>query len=187
MNISENISGKVFPGSPCLIISSLTTAASGVSGLILALITPKSPIIATIIGFSPADTATGIAITGIIARHGIDPGPIPLSIAPMMKNTTGIRCTRFPTRPSNFFASSSSVPLTFTIPNKYVIPTICMKIDELKPANNFPVGTPNHKPSTIAKAKQSTPTFAFLRKPITIASSNAISESIPKFITIPPL
>lgn len=59
-------------------MSSLTTAASGVRGLILALITPKSPIIATIIGLSPAETATGIAITGIIARHGIEPGPIPL-------------------------------------------------------------------------------------------------------------
>ena len=118
VSISENINGIVLPGKPCFTISSLTTAASGVSGLIRALITPKSPIIATIIGFSPAETATGIAITGIIAKQGIDPGPIPLKIAPIMKNTIGIRCTRFPTRPSNFFARSSSVPLTLIIPNR---------------------------------------------------------------------
>ena len=62
-----------------------------------------------------------------------------------------------------------------------------MKIDGLNPASNFPLGILNHRPRTIAKAKQSIPTFAFLKKPMIIASNNAISESIPRFIVSPPV
>ena len=57
-----------------------------------------------------------------------------------------------------------------------------MNIDELNPARSFPLGIPNDNPRIIANPKQSTPTFAFLRKPITIASNNAMSDNIPRFI-----
>ena len=82
VRIRQNMIGTVSASSPCAAISSRTTAASGVSGLIRPDITPRSPMIAVIIGLMPADAATGIAITGMIARLGIAPGPTALMINP---------------------------------------------------------------------------------------------------------
>ncbi len=65
--------------------------ASGVNGLILPDITPRSPMIAVMIGLIPADTATGIAITGMIASDGMAPGPTAQIRNPRMYITNGIR------------------------------------------------------------------------------------------------
>ena len=80
--------------------------------------------IAVIIGLIPADTATGIAITGMIASDGIAPGPTAQIRNPRMYITNGISAFFFPTIPTILWASSSSVPLLLMIANKYVIPTI---------------------------------------------------------------
>ena len=91
-----------------------------------------SPIIEVIIGLMPADTDNGIAMTGIIARHGIEPGPEALSAIPMKNITAGI--ARAGTRLTTFFAVSSSVPFALTTAKRYVTPVICMKRFVLKPA-----------------------------------------------------
>ena len=54
-----------------------------------------SPIIEVIIGLMPADTDNEIAMTGIIARHGIEPGPEALSVIPMKNITAGIARARY--------------------------------------------------------------------------------------------
>lgn len=60
-----------------------------------------------------------------------------------------------------------------------------MNIDELKPASNLLFGMPKANLGIIAKPKHSTQKFAFLRKPIIIARSNAISESILMRLLVP--
>ena len=102
--------GIVFASNPCCFINSRTTALSGVNGLILPDITPRSPMIAVMIGLTPADTATGIAITGIIAKEGIAPGPIAQTMNPRIYITNGIKCVFVPTSLTIFLANNSNVP-----------------------------------------------------------------------------
>ena len=96
----------------CASISSRTTALSGVSGLIRPDITPRSPMIAVMIGFTPADIATGIAMTGTIARDGIAPGPTAQIRKPSRYITNGISALCGPTSATIFFARSSNVPFS---------------------------------------------------------------------------
>ena len=103
------IMGTVSPLMPCSSIRLRTTAASGVSGLMRPAMAPISPMIEVMMGLMPAESDSGIAMTGIMARQGIEPGPAALSTMPRKNITTGM--ARAGTRLTTFLAKSSSVPL----------------------------------------------------------------------------
>ena len=77
---------------------------------------PKSPISAIMMGFTPAETATGIEMTGMMARHGMEPGPAALSTMPSKNMTTGMAGAG--TRLTTFLAANSSVPLDLMMENR---------------------------------------------------------------------
>ena len=116
------IMGTVFASIPWASIRLRTTAASGVRGLIRPAMAPMSPMMDTIMGSMPADTDKGMAITGIMARQGMEPGPTALRAIPIRNMAAGMAWTG--TLLTIFFASSSKVPLPLMMAKRYVTPTI---------------------------------------------------------------
>ena len=103
------IMGTVLASMPWASIKLRTTAASGVRGLMRPAMAPMSPMMETIMGLMPAETDSGMAITGIMARQGMEPGPTALRTIPIRNMAAGIAWTG--AWLTIFFASSSSVPL----------------------------------------------------------------------------
>ena len=143
---------------------------------------PMSPMIAVIIGLIPAEIEIGMAITGMMARHGIEPGPTALSTMPIRNITNGI--IRAGTLFTIFFASSSSVPFPLIMAKRYVTPTICTNRDVLNPETTSFVESVSGNSSVriMAKPMLKIPTFTLRTKPITMAASRRIREITAKFI-----
>ena len=98
--------------------------------------------IAVMIGFTPADIATGIAMTGTIARDGMAPGPTAQIRNPSRYMTNGISVLCGPTSATIFFARSSRVPFSLMMANRYVMPIICIQREELNPLMMSPALIP---------------------------------------------